>query len=261
MIKPHLVLEWIMDCTVTPAILYTVLADDCKYVAHDGGNRGFTKTYQGVTSTVSDRAWEATEKFWISEQYGEEVGYFQPDNTREGIEPKNGRMENRKMGLGRDGEYLDHLARSQFALDGMDMTSFHDEEARSIFPDEVRMPVTWNLAENNMPHWSTPDRGLTVYKTLPTNNTFYNGRFNADHPEDGTWTMVPQPCAMQPFSKGRILSNYDEMRLAGAPEELIEVCKAGGWPAPLKPELQRLYILPTENTVPLTATNVFNIWE
>lgn len=249
MSKPHLVLEWTMDHTTDPALLYTELADDCKYYALQGGHTGYTKIYQGVETTITPGAWELTEKFWISEQYGEEVGYFQPDLDREGIEPKNGKMEGRKMGFGRNGEYLDHMARSQLQLDSHDMASFHFQGV-----------IDWPLEENKMPAFETPDKGLTVYKKLPTNKSFYNDRFNADHPEDGTWTMVPQPCAMQPFSKGRILSDYDEMRLYGCPEEIIKLAEAGEWHAPEKPELQRLYVLPTVNTIPLTDDNMWSIW-
>ena len=64
---------------------------------------------------------------------------------------------------------------------------------------------------------------------------------------------------MLPYIKSYLLSDYEEMKLAGISDEAIEKCKAGEWDAPLKPELKKHFTYPTENTHPLTATNVTNL--
>lgn len=245
----HLVLDWVHNADTQE--LSCTINDNLKYYAHNGGLQGYTKIYNNETTKLTSDNWETYEKFWISDKFGETVGYFQPLEDREAIEPRTGMLENRKNGVGRYGEYLDHMGRSQRQLNGGDMAYIVNDSN-----------FKWPESESPAPLFHTPDKGLTIYKTLPTANTFYNNRHNKDYlKQDGTWQMVPQPCMMQPYSVGRILSDYDEMRLAGCPEDIIEKCQAGKWEDPLYPELQKNYIYSTVNTTPLTEDNVNNIWD
>jgi len=244
----HLVLDWVHNADTQE--LSCTIDEELKYIAHNGGYDGFTKIYKDKTTTLTYRLWEDKEKYWISEHYGETVGYFQPDDSRESIEPRTGELEGRKNGFGPKGEYLDHMARSQLQLNGDDMAIIANEQF--AMPD----------AHSPAPLFWTPDKGLTIYKTLPTANTFYNGRHNQEHiEEDGTWQMVPQPCMMQPYSLGRILSDLEELELAGCPDDILEKCKAGEWLEPEAPEYQKNFVYATVNTFPLTEDNLNDVWE
>lgn len=242
--KPHLVLSWHFDCN-TKELSCSLANGKCVYYAHQGGLEGYTKVYQGEETHVSADHWQTFEKEWISEQWGEIYGYFQPDVTREAVDPKTGRLENRQNGLGRNGEYLDHMQRSQLQLEGGDMSWINEGNDTNVL-----MPV---------PQFHTPDGGITVYKLLPTNDTYYNGHHNKEA-EDGVWAMVPQPCMMQPRSMGYILSNYEEMALAGIDSATIEKCKQGLWDKPPYPKLRNQYTYPTENEMPLTVENLHNVY-
>jgi hypothetical protein len=46
------------------------------------------------------------------------------------------------------------------------------------------------------------------------------------------------------------------MAIAGFGVSTIETCKRGEWEAPARPELQKHFTYPTENTHPLTAENL-----
>ena len=242
--KPHLVLSWHFDCN-TKELKCSLAEGTCVYYAHEGGSKGYTKVYKGEETHISPDQWQIFEKEWISEQWGEIYGYFQPDDTREAVDPKTGKKENRQMGLGRDGEYLDHMQRSQLQLEGGDMAWINEGNDTN--------PLT------PIPQFHTPDGGITVYKLLPTNDTYYNGHYNKEA-EDGVWAMVPQPCMMQPRSMGYILSDYDEMALAGIDSTTIEKCRQGLWDKPLKPKLRNQYTYPTENEIPLTVENLHKVY-
>jgi len=247
--KPHLVLDWILDCNTQE--LTCTIDEDLKYYSHNGGYNGFTKVYLGEEKRFDYDYWESYEKNWLSEHYGETVGYFQPDTQRVALEPTTQQMEGRKDGLGKNGEYIDHMGRSQRLLNGGDMAQI----VNSAFFQAPR-------AEEPAPLFHTPDNGLTIYKTLPTANTFYNGRHNKNYvEEDGTWQQTAQPCMMQPFSKGRILSSYEEMEIAGAPVDILDRCKAGEYDNPPYPEYQANFVYPTVNTSPITTENVGDIWD
>jgi hypothetical protein len=247
--KYHLVLQWVHNADTQE--LTCKINSNLKYYAHSGGEQGYTKIYFGETTKLTPQNWETDEKFWLSDTFGITLGYFQPDGEREAIEPRTGMLENRKNGLGRYGEYLDHMGRSQRQLNGGDMADIVND-------NNFQAPG----GESPAPLFQTPDNGLTIYKTLPTTNTFYNNRHNKDHFEqDGSWQMVPQPCMMQPYSFGRILSNYDEMRIAGCPEDIIKTCQAGLWESPPYPELQKNYVYSTVNTIPITKDNVNDLWD
>lgn len=241
--KPHLVLEWHFDCN-TKELSCSLANGTVKYIAHDGGYSGYTKIEDGSETFIEQGCWP-DEKYLISERFGELYGYYQPDDQREAYEPMTRQMERRQEGLGRDGEYLDHLQRSQLQLDSGDMS----------------MISTGNQADTNSPSpiFLTPDCGLTIYKLLPTNDTYYNRNYNKEA-QDGVWAMAPQPCMMQPRSYGYILSNYEEMELAGINEELIEKCRTGKWPAPPYPHLQSRFVYPTENEFPLTPDNIHTVY-
>lgn len=239
--QPHLILDWHFDCNTQ--ILSCTLADgECVYIAHKGGIGGYTKTYKGEETTIAENDWSA-EKLWISETYGETYGYYQPDETRVGEEG-----HRRQEGLGPNGEYLDHLQRIIIQLNGGQMA--YIDEDNPLFDTNNEKPV---------PKFVTPDNGATIYKLLPTNDTFYNGNYNREA-GDGVWAQVPQPCAMQPNSLGYVLSSYEEMALVGVSETIIDQCKAGEWPSPPAPEYLKNFTLPTENTHPLTLDNLHNIY-
>ena len=219
--KPHLVLYWTFD--IPNLTLYCEIGDDLKYFAYEGGTKPFTKIHKGITSTVTPQEWLETERHWISEHYGELVGYFQPDRNRTITHPVYNRPDWCPNGLGPDGRYLDHLQRMQVLLEGEDMAKI------------------WGGGEN--PMFLTPDNGKTIYKRAPTRNVFY--------PEVKTnpnawWSEWPQPCAQQPYSKGPQLSSIDEMEAAGIEviKRFAEKCRRGEWEDPKNPELQQWYIYP-----------------
>lgn len=240
--KPHLILSWHFDCN-TQELSCTLADGEVKYVAHSGGNHGYTKYYNGEEIEIDHMDWPA-EKLWISKEYGELYGYYQPDETRIGDDG-----DKRQEGLGPNGEYLDHLQRISTQLLGKQMAEIIDPTNQDLHDSNNGSPI---------PLFVTPDRGLTIYKLLPTNDTYYNGNYNKDA-GDGVWNQVPQPCAMQPNSKGYILSDHDEMLLAGISEGIVEQCRAGEWHEPSNPEYLKNFTLPTVNTLPLTAKNIHKI--
>jgi hypothetical protein len=66
---------------------------------------------------------------------------------------------------------------------------------------------------------------------------------------------------MQPFSRGRILSSYEEMEIADVPATIIDKCKAGEWEDAPYPEIQDNYVYSTINTAPITSENVNAVWD
>ena len=226
--KPHLVLNWTFD--VPNHKLFIKLADDLEYEAHEGGTLGFTKTYKGVKSHVTLLEWQATEKFWISDQYGHIYGYFQPDDTRTKKHPKWGWNQVCVNGLGPDGEYLDHMQRMQILLEGNDMATVFGQ-----YPPA-------GTSQKDL--FVTPDRGLTIYKRVPTRDVNYPKEVLED--PKSFWTEWPQACLQQPRTNGPILSDYEELKNAGAPQSLIDRCAAGEFDSPAHPELQKYYIYPTK---------------
>lgn len=264
--KPHLLLDWHLDCN-TGKLTCELLDGELVYEAHSGGVEGYTKTYKGKVTKMDNKTpeWQ-DEKDWISKNWGARYGYYQPDQDRVGLETLNengsgGQLEGRGEGLGKDGEYIDHLQRSQYLLNGLDMariTSFNPDVVDSYAVDGVEMPL---------PTFRTPDQGLTVYKLLPTTKTYYYNpeqeMFDYENPlMDNSLNLHWEgtcPCQMLPYIKSYLLSDYEEMELAGISNEAIEKCKAGQWDAPLKPELQKHFTYPTTNTYPLTVNNVTNL--
>lgn len=217
--KPHLVLNWTFD--VPNNILFCEIGNDLKYIAYEGGTRPFTKIHKGITTTLSVEEWLSNERFWISENYGELVGYFQPDENRVITHPIYNRPDRCPNGLGPDGRYLDHLQRMQIVMEGEDMSRICGGGNETLF--------------------LTPDCGKTIYKRIPTRDVHY--------PEAITnpnvwWSEWPQACAMQPRTAGPRLSSYEELKEAGVSDNIIEKCREGKWSAPLHPELQQWYIYP-----------------
>jgi hypothetical protein len=219
--KPHLVLHWTFD--VPNNILSCEIGDDLKYIAYEGGTLPFTKIHKGVKSTLSVTDWLGTERHWISENYGELVGYFQPDSERTITHPIRGTPDWCPNGLGPDGRYLDHLQRMQIVMEGEDMASIWGGGANTLF--------------------LTPDQGKTIYKRVPTRDVNYP---EVQTSPDVWWSEWPQACAMQPRTSGPRLSSYEELKDAGAPTSIIEKCQKEQWTAPLHPELQQWYIYPTD---------------
>ena len=249
--KPHLLLDWHMDCN-TGKLTCTLLDGALVYEAHQGGLNGYTKTYNGkVTKLINKSKDWKKEKYWISENWGEKYGYYQPDHEREELEKSTGEMEGRIEGLGAEGEYIDHLHRSKFLLDGLDCAPIYDEGYNRLHRDHPK------------PEFCTPDKGLTIYKKLPTTKTFYfddqaQETFDYENPAfDGKLQWHgSMPCQMLPFIKSYILSSHEEMSLAGVSGGVIGVCKNGEWAEPERPELQKHFTYPTKNTFNLTKENV-----
>lgn len=226
--KPHLVLNWTFD--IPNHKLFIKLADDLEYEALEGGCSGFTKTYQGVVSHVTLLEWQETEKFWISNHYGDTYGYFQPDQNRTKKHPTFGWDQVCVNGVGPDGEYIDHMQRMQVLLEGNDMS------------------IIWGLhppiGTSQKELFVTPDRGLTIYKRMPTRDVNYPAELMKD--VTAFWPEWSQACLMQPRTSGVQLSSYEELKNAGASQSLVDRCARGEWESAPNPELQQWYIYPTK---------------
>ena len=219
--KPHLVLDWIFN--VPNQTLICTINDELSYSAIEGGYKGINKTYNSETIFIEPDDWEE-EKVWISENYGEQVGYFQLDRTRVITHPFSGEEDRCPMGIGPDGRYLDHLQRRQAILEGQDCSVIYRTQDHTV--------------------WETPDCGKTIYKRVPTLDTEY-AKFAKDNNETHkfertTYSEHPQPCMMQPRSPGRRFSSYDDMLENGVSEDIVNKCKDGKWESPMHPELQYL---------------------
>ena len=220
--KPHLVLDWIFN--VPNQTLICKINDDLSYEAFEGGVKGINKNYKGETvflATDSGSRWH-DEKTWISENYGEQVGYFQPDWNRTVIHHIHGSEHPSPMGLGPDGRYLDHLQRRQAILDSDDCARIYRSKDKTV--------------------WETPDCGKTIYKRISTTDTNYK-EFEKEnyHPDNNIpdrHPEHPQPCLMQPRSPGRTFSSYDDMLENGISKSVVDQCKAHEWESPMHPELQ-----------------------
>ena len=226
--KPHLVLDWIFN--VPNQTLICTIDDELSYSAIEGGEAGINKHYKGETIFIrpdtsevfpSESAWNE-EKVWISENYGEQVGYFQLDHDRVITHPYSGQTDRCPMGIGPDGRYLDHLQRRQAILESQDCSEIYRTEGQTV--------------------WETPDCGKTIYKRIPTTDTNYAEfarRHNETYKFDRTaYPEHPQPCLQQPRSPGRTFSSYDDMLENGVSEDIVNKCKDGKWESPMHPELQ-----------------------
>jgi hypothetical protein len=226
--KPHLVLDWIFN--VPNQTLICTIDDELSYSAIEGGEAGINKHYKGETIFIRPDTSEAfpsesdwnEEKVWISENYGEQVGYFQLDHDRVITHPYSGQTDRCPMGIGPDGRYLDHLQRRQAILESQDCSEIYRTEGQTV--------------------WETPDCGKTIYKRIPTTDTHYAEfarRHNETYKFDRTaYPEHPQPCLQQPRSPGRTFSSYDDMLENGVSEDIVNKCKDGKWESPMHPELQ-----------------------
>lgn len=219
--KPHLVLFWTFD--VPRYKLYINIADDLEYEALEGGTLGYKKTFKGKVTHITPVQWEQTEKFWISEHYGEQYGYFQPDFNRYKKHPKNGWDQLCSNGLGPDGEYLDHMQRMQIVLEAQDVATIFIASDSTVF--------------------ETPDCGKTIFKRVPTRDVNYPDEMKA---AGGVWPEWQQACLMQPRTKGPRLSSLEELEKAGCDRGTVKKCRAGAWDPPKHPELQKYYVYPTK---------------
>ena len=165
-------------------------------------------------------------KHWISEHYGHIYGYFQPDFERKKKHPIWGWDQICVNGFGPDGEYLDHMQRRQVLLEGNDMA------------------FVWGGSNDFGPRdlFLTPDRGLTIYKRIPTRDVNYPEEMMAN--TTAHWAEWPQACLMQPRTKGPRLSSYKELLDAGASQSIIDKCAKGEWAEAPFPDLQQWYIYP-----------------
>ena len=226
--KPHMVLHWIFD--IPKNKLSCKIGDDKHYVEYEaieGGVEGFDKYYKGEKTHLTIDEWKTSEKYWISDNWGELVGYFQPSGDHKKAHPVTGHEQFCFEGFGPDGEYLDHMQRMQIVLEGHDMAT------------------VWYDPTDNGPKnlFSTPDCGKTIYKRVATQDVLYD---RDESNKDAYWPEWPQACLMQPRTKGYRLSSHAELADAKAPKEIVDKCIAGEWDAPLHPELQALYVYPTE---------------
>jgi hypothetical protein len=218
--KPHLVLDWIFN--VPNQTLICTINDDLSYSAIEGGYKGINKNYKGETVFIAPGPDWLEEKLWISENYGEQYGYFQLDYDRVITHPVSGEEDRCPMGIGPDGRYLDHLQRRQAILESNDCSEIYRATDNTV--------------------WETPDCGKTIYKRIPTLDTKY-AEFaktnNETHKfERTTYPEHPQPCMMQPRSPGRTFSSYDDMLESGVSEDVVNKCRESKWQEPLHPELQ-----------------------
>jgi len=217
--KPDMVLEWTFD--IPQQKVYCKLDDNLEYIALEGGSIGFIKIYNGQESYVSLDDWRDKEKYWLSEIYGEQVGYYQPRSITL-IHPESGETISSNTGIGPDGRGLDHMQRRQIVMEGFDHARITTSKDNLLFV--------------------TTDCGKTIYKREPT--TDVDPMCLAKDP-NGVWAQHPQPCLMHPRSEGLKLSSYQEMRDTGIEEEIINQCKLGKWLAPRYPELQKFYVYPS----------------
>jgi len=217
--KKHLVLDWIFD--IPNQKLTCTITDDLVYEALEGGVLGLTKTYKGVTTSISNIDWPK-EKFWISEHYGDLVGYYQPDHDRILWHPLQNRPDPSPNGVGPDGRYIDHLQRMQVLLEGEDCAIVGMGDSKTLYV--------------------TPNCGKTILKRVSTRDVHYP---EVSTDESIWWTEHSQPCMMQPRTKGSQISSYDEMRIDGISEDIIDSCMRGVWNKPPHPELQKYYIYPS----------------
>ena len=217
--KPHLVLDWIFN--VPNQTLICTINDELSYSAIEGGEKGINKNYKDKTTFIPVEYWNM-EKLWISENYGEQVGYFQLDPNRAIIHPVSGEEDRCPMGIGPDGRYLDHLQRRQAILESNDCSEIY------------------RTADNTV--WETPDCGKTIYKRIPTLDTHYAEFAKTNNEihkfERTTYSEHPQPCLQQPRSPGRTFSSYDDMLENGVSEDVVNKCRESKWQEPLHPELQ-----------------------
>ena len=218
-----MVLPWIMDYNTMK--LTCKVSEDLYYEAHEGGSIGYTKRYRKpdgefVETFISGDGTDWTdEKYWISNNFSEFVGTYEPEDSILFKVNSRGTLCSHGNGTDPDGARLDHMQRPQALMEA--------EDCASIFCIDSY-------------EFETPDRGLTIFKRLPQpgENTLYADNIG------NMWTDVPQPCHMQPRIQGRKLSSYNELRVLGCPEEVIKKCQAGEWDAPPRPDLQKFYVYP-----------------
>lgn len=218
--KPHMVLHWIFD--IPNQTLCCDITDDLSYEALEGGMLGYNKTYKGQRTHITAFDW-STEKQWISNNFGHITGYYQWDASRVLMHPVRGEPDPSPNGVGPDGRYLDHMQRMQIVLEGYDCALIGVGLSKITFV--------------------TPDRGVTVFKRLPTRDVYYDQLSDPDR----YWPEHPQPCMMQPRTPGVRVSSHAEMRADGITAADVLCCEQGLWSPPPAPELQRYYIYPSRS--------------
>ena len=219
--RPHLILEWIFD--IPNQTLTCKITDDLTYISLEGGVLGYTKIYKGTESHVPNKDWDV-EKKWISDNYGDIVGIYQPDYTRTTLNRDQSSWDKiieAPFGVDSQGLYLDHMQRPQDLLEGDDMAKIMSTADGTLY--------------------QTPDCGLTIYKRVTVTDVLYN---HAGLPIDVV-IEHSQPCMMQPKTTGVKISSYDEMLENNVDILVVDMCREGKWPAPPNPNLQKYYIYPT----------------
>lgn len=222
--KPHLVLPWIFDYNTLR--LTCQITDTIMYEAPEGGTVEITKYTRAtvndewtVEKVIPNLDW-ANERYWISENYGEKYGYYQPNYDRFIISPR-GNVEGASQGFGPDLRYIDHLQRLQAVMEGEDCSIIDRGDGS---PTSVM--------------YETPDNGKTIYKREVTKaKTLYAE-------QSVNFYDHPQPCAMQPHTIGRQWATYDELQLRGINQEILDMCKQGKFADAPRPDLQEYFVYP-----------------
>ena len=111
------------------ACLECTINDDLKYIAYNGGAK-IQKYYKDelVATIRKDEAWEE-EKHWLSEQFGDILGKYEPIDLEEGGPQHTWKVLNKwdvrgafpVFGITPEKEYLDRLQRPASVQTGMDM--------------------------------------------------------------------------------------------------------------------------------------------
>lgn len=240
--KPHLVLPFVQDYNTQKCTC--VINDTLKYESIDGGITSIDKYTRATVNdpwvlqeSIHPNDW-GTEKFWISENFGAQFGYYQPNYSLYKIKDNDGRIELLSNGFGPDLRYIDHLQRLQGVMEGEDCAWIYVITTGD-------KPVMFE----------TPDNGKTIFKREKTAyKTFYANPMV----EDPVFFDHPQPCAMQPYTIGRILSSYDEMTERGVPQNIVDQCKAGQIPDPKNKDLQKYFVYPTSTTPTILPSSTAN---
>lgn len=217
-----MILPWIYDYN-TKRLTLTV-NDELFYEVFRGGVDGYLKIYKNQEFRLLPEDWE-NEKSWISDNYSDKYGKYEP-RRGEFIKLSNGSTIECQNGFCPEGTRLDHLQRPGAVMLSQDMAE--------IFVKRLSV-------------YETPDNGKTIYYRCSIHGS--KTRYSESHVSknlSNLWIEVPQPCAMQYEIQGRQLSSYEDLSEAGCPEHIVELCRSGQWNDAPRPELQKLYVYPTQ---------------
>ena len=145
------------------------LTDEIKYIAYPNDEYGIVKHEIGKESTfLNEEGWEL-EKQWISDNYSDIYGVYEPC-THDELEPDDDKMC--FFGKTSDGNYLDRIQRPEEVMNH-NMTSVI-------------------LSIDGWGKLHTPDNGKTIWKTewCDTRGEFYNCMRCDVFPENPGWKQM-----------------------------------------------------------------------